>query len=157
MAVGEEFRTQFCIFTLSEKGQQTEKQKDDLWATVMISFHWDKISSWWLHPGSCTTGKGGKKDMHLLTWIPLRVLPKGAPHTVMFISWKNGDQLLNTVCWRVKWTAANTKQALKTLQSILITSLGRSLVSAHSVLRSKPYMNSDCDVTRRKSSSWIND
>lgn len=89
--------------------------------------------------------------MHLLTWIPLRVLPKGAPHTVMFISLKNGDQLLNTVCWRVKWTAGNTKQALKTLQSILITSLGRSLVSAHPVLRSKPYMNSDCDVTRRKS------
>ena len=113
VAVGEEFRTQFCIFTLSEKGQRTENQKDYLWATVMISFHWDKISFWWLHPGSCTTGKGDKKDIHLLTWILLKVLPKGAPHTVIFISLKNGDQLLNTVCWKVKWMAANTKSSIK--------------------------------------------
>lgn len=32
---------------------------------------------------------------------------------LMFISLKNGDQLLNTVCWKVKWMAVNTKSSIK--------------------------------------------
>lgn len=34
---------------------------------------------------------------------------KVSTHTVMLISLKNGGQVLNTVCWKVKWMVANTK------------------------------------------------
>lgn len=34
-------------------------------------------------------------------------------YTVMLIFLEKGGQLLNTVCWKVKWMVANTKSSIK--------------------------------------------
>lgn len=141
---GENFELNFAFLYCHKKVSKQKSRKTTLWTTVVKSFPWDKISSW-------TKGKGGKMDMYLFTWILVKGLPKWASHTVMFISLKNRSQLLNTVCWKVKWMVANTKSSIKENLAKHPHYKLRRLVFLHPVLRSIPYMNSDCYVTRRKS------